>query len=208
MLLLRESLVKKMKYMSGNIVLMLSFMIKIYNLKLNIWGLFVWGGCRVWVCFFNFLKGAEAEPCELMYSVQMCAQGHVCFAWLKNVLSLPNTKSVETNKKFFAYFSGLWLTLLLCKLRQPNRTSWSEFPFVLQQSLTVEWFSFSVLLQPGRYTCGSADICVSSLILFNLGLLLIVACCFVFSCKNSNLSSLWLLPFLPSSHRKRPGNTK
>lgn len=128
--------------------------------KLNIWGwfgflggLWVWlvgGFCGGFFCgflfgwflfwfgflgfVFFFLKGAEAEPCELMYSVQMmtsvhfaggllmCAQGQACFAWLKNALSLPNTKSVETDKNFFACFSGLWLTHLLCKLKQPNKT--------------------------------------------------------------------------------------
>jgi len=38
--------------------------------------------------------------------------------------------------------------------------------------------------------------------LFSLGLLLIVACCFVFSCKSSNGNTLRLLPFFPSNHRK------
>lgn len=129
------------------------------------WGGGVWGFC---FGFFFFLKGAESEPCGLMYSVQvmislhfaggllMCVQGQACFSWLKNALSLPNTTSVETDKIFFfACFSGLWLTLLLYKLKQLNKTQnlSVRISTCLFRSRVSLWsYSTSVLFQPGRYT--------------------------------------------------------
>lgn len=102
----------------------------------------VWFWC--YVGFKIFFEGAEAELFELMHSVQMmtslhfaggllmCVLGQACFTWLKNTLSLPNTESIETNKKFLLISVGFGS--LLCSAgwnnKTKHKTSWSEFPLV------------------------------------------------------------------------------
>lgn len=97
----------------------------VYGLLVFWWAGGFWGG---------FLQGAEDERCELVCRVPvtaslrfaggllLCAGGQACFARLKNELSLPTTRLIETNNNCFGNCSELCLTLLICKLKQPNKT--------------------------------------------------------------------------------------
>lgn len=93
----------------------------------------------------------------------MCALGQACFAWLKNTLSLPNTKSVETNKKFLLISVGFGS--LLCSASWNNKTkhktSWSEFPLVCFAAKSQCGVIHPLSALPSKVSC--AFICLFAL---------------------------------------------